>query len=58
MSEPFAPVRYDPLVEQLEPRDEREAINQLEDTFRSIFDTTSKDYGHAVRACTPRDMVS
>lgn len=44
-----APVRYEPSVEYLNPADERQAIAQLEDIFRSILDTTSKDYGHAVR---------
>lgn len=44
-----APVRFDPSVEQVSA-DEQEAIAGLRDSFRKILDTTSKDYGHAVRA--------
>ncbi|MDO6412794.1 catalase family protein [Sphingomonas sp. BIUV-7] len=42
------PVRYAPSVETIEP-DEAEAIKGLKQTFQTILDTTSKDYGHAVR---------
>ncbi|MDV3455860.1 catalase family protein [Sphingomonas sp. HF-S4] len=44
-----APVRYTPSVEQPQP-DEAETIAGLEDQFEKILDTTSTDYGHAVRA--------
>ena len=43
------PVRYDSSVETIPP-DEAETIGALEEQFRIILDTTSKDYGHAVRA--------
>jgi hypothetical protein len=43
------PVRYDPAVEQVEP-DEAETIRGLDEQFKIILDTTSKDYGHAVRS--------
>ena len=43
------PIRYAPSVEKVEP-DEAETIKGLEEQFRTILDTTSKDYGHAVRA--------
>ena len=43
------PVHFDPAVETVEP-DEAETIRTLEEQFRLILDTTSKDYGHAVRA--------
>ena len=43
------PVRFTPAIETIEP-DERETITQLEEQFRIILDTTSKDYGHAVRS--------
>lgn len=42
------PVRFDPSVEQRRS-DEAEVTRGLEDTFRTILDTTSRDYGHAVR---------
>lgn len=42
-------VRYSPTVEQIDP-DEDETIEQLKRSFDYILDTTSKDYGHAVRA--------
>ena len=45
---PATPVRYDPALERPNA-DEAEAIKGLEDTFRTILDTTNKDYGHAVR---------
>lgn len=44
-----APVRYSPDVEKPEP-DEAETIRGLEEQFKTILETTSKDYGHAVRA--------
>ena len=43
------PVRYDPSVETVAP-DEAETIASLNENFQEILDTTSKDYGHAVRA--------
>lgn len=43
------PVRYDSSVETVEP-DEAETVRALEAQFRRILDTTSQDYGHAVRA--------
>lgn len=44
-----APVRYTPDVETVQP-DEAETVRGLEDQFKIILDTTSKDYGHAVRS--------
>jgi len=46
---PVNAVRYSPDVEKVEP-DEGETIEQLNASFREILETTSKDYGHAVRA--------
>jgi hypothetical protein len=46
---PNPPVRYDPSVETIAP-DEAETIAGLNESFQEILDTTSKDYGHAVRA--------
>jgi predicted enzyme related to lactoylglutathione lyase len=43
------PVRFDPSVETIAD-DEAETLASLKDSFREILDTTSKDYGHAVRA--------
>lgn len=43
------PVRYSPAVEHVEP-DEGETVRDLEASFKEILDTTSKDYGHAVRS--------
>jgi hypothetical protein len=43
------PVRYDPSVETVVP-DEAETIAGLNDSFQEILETTSQDYGHAVRA--------
>ncbi len=43
------PVRYSPDVEQVKA-DEDVTITQLCETFDTILDTTSKNYGHAVRA--------
>lgn len=48
MTSATAPIRYSAAVEQPKP-DEADAIRGLEQTFKSILDTTSKDYGHAVR---------
>lgn len=42
-------VRYSPDVETPAP-DEAQVIGELSDTLRGILETTSKDYGHAVRA--------
>jgi hypothetical protein len=44
-----APVRFSPDVEQVQPN-EVDTIGKLEEQFRTILDTTSKDYGHAVRS--------
>lgn len=44
-----APVRFDASVETVEP-DEGQVIDQLKDSFHTILETTSKDYGHAVRS--------
>jgi len=43
------PVRFASTVETVQP-DEAEVIGQLNQSFQSILDTTSRDYGHAVRA--------
>lgn len=42
-------VRYEPQVETIAP-DEAETVRGLEEQFGIILDTTSKDYGHGVRA--------
>jgi len=44
-----SPVRFDPSVEKVQP-DEGETIKDLESSFKTILDTTSKDYGHGVRS--------
>ncbi len=44
-----APVRYTPSVEKPEP-DEADTIKALTEQFKIILDTTSQDYGHAVRS--------
>ena len=44
-----SPVRYAPDIETIEP-DEDDTIAKLNEQFKSILDTTSKDYEHAVRA--------
>lgn len=44
-----SPVRYDPSVETV-ASDEQETLAGLKDSFREILETTSQDYGHAVRA--------
>jgi hypothetical protein len=43
------PVRFDPSVEKV-ASDEQETLKVLEDAFQEILETTSQDYGHAVRA--------
>jgi len=43
------PVRYDSSVETVQA-EEGETIRDLESSFKSILDTTSKDYGHGVRS--------
>ncbi|WP_293883213.1 catalase family protein [Sphingomonas sp.] len=43
-----APIRYSTDVEKIEP-DEGETQAELVKTFRSIIETTHKDYGHAFR---------
>lgn len=45
-----APIRYSPAIEEVHPEEERKAVSQLDTSLRSILDTTSKDYGHAVRS--------
>lgn len=42
------PVRYDPSVET-PSEDEADTVHQLKDSFRTILETTSRDYGRAVR---------
>lgn len=42
-------VRYSPDVETVAP-DEADTIRGLSDALRGILETTSRDYGHAVRA--------
>ena len=43
------PVRFDPSVETIAP-DEQETLKTLEGSFQDILETTSQDYGHAVRS--------
>ena len=43
------PITYRPDIETVEP-DEGNTFRALEEQFRIILDTTSKDYGHAVRS--------
>ena len=43
------PILYHADIETIEP-DEAETIRGLEEQFKIILDTTSKDYGHGVRA--------
>lgn len=43
------PVRFDPSVEKIAP-DEQETLKALEESFQEILETTSEDYGHAVRS--------
>jgi len=42
------PIRYSPDIEKIEP-DEGETQAGLVETFKSIVETTNKDYGHAFR---------
>lgn len=44
-----APIRYSPALEQAE-EGEAETIAGLEAALTEILETTSQDYGHAVRA--------
>ena len=44
-----SPIRYSPSVEK-PIQDEEHVHRELMDTMRSIEETTSKDYGHAVRS--------
>ena len=43
------PIRYSADVEDIQPG-EAEIIQDLNETFDTILDTTAKDYGHAVRS--------
>jgi catalase len=43
------PIRYSAALEQPQP-DEGETVAQMEESFDTILETTSKDYGKAVRA--------
>jgi len=43
------PVRFSPSVEQIKPGEDA-TVKQMEESFGQILDTTSKDYGHAVRS--------
>lgn len=43
------PIRFSPDVEKPEP-DEAETVAKLKEQFKVILDTTSQDYGHAVRS--------
>ena len=43
------PIRFSPDVERPEP-DEAETVRALNEQFKAILDTTSDDYGHAVRS--------
>ena len=50
MSDPVKPpLRFDPAMEQPE-KDEAETSNGLNDALHEILETTSSDYGHAVRS--------
>lgn len=49
MTDLAAPVRYDPSVEDRQ-EDESKTVQQLDEQFDYILQTTAKDYGHAVRA--------
>lgn len=44
-----APVRYTPDLERHQPGEEK-VFREIEQTFNTILETTSTDYGHAVRA--------
>lgn len=43
------PVRYTPGVEDIQPG-EQDTIQDLNEAFDTILETTAKDYGHAVRS--------
>lgn len=43
------PIKFRPDVEDVKP-DEEETVDELNKTFDTILEKTSKDYGHAVRA--------
>ena len=43
------PVAFTPQVEDVSPK-EGETVDQMKQSFEHILDTTSKDYGHGVRA--------
>lgn len=43
------PVRYSSVVEDIKPN-EAETVAKLNEAFDEILETTSKDYGHAVRS--------
>ena len=43
------PVRFDPSVETI-ASDEQETLQSMKDSFQEILETTSQDYGHAVRS--------
>lgn len=44
-----SPISFDPSVEQSQP-DEAQTVQDLEATLKTILDTTTKDYGRAVRS--------
>jgi hypothetical protein len=46
---PIRPLRFTPTFEQ-SPEDEADTTRHLIEVLRGILDTTSKDYGHAVRS--------
>lgn len=43
------PILYNPSVEHIDAQEEQEAVDSLQASFKTILDTTSSDYGHAVR---------
>ncbi len=43
------PVRYSPSIEDVKS-DEAQTVEQLNETFDTILQTTAEDYGHAVRS--------
>ncbi len=43
------PVAFTPQVEDVKP-EEGDTVDQMKQSFEHILDTTSKDYGHGVRA--------
>lgn len=46
---PASPVRYDSSIEQMD-EEESQTIAEVVETMLKIHETTSKDYGHSVRA--------